>query len=544
MKRVRHLRGIAWTPSIVVSSLLSNVLALALPLSLIHVYDRIIPLAGVETLTVLWIGIGVAALCDVALRLARAHLVERKGIGYELEMRRLLLDCLLLPGARSASARSDAEIRALFTGVERIRRRRSGEMAKAILDVPFIVVFAGILAMISVPLALTVCAVTLCCVLIVFALRRESNRLVEARFDDDTSYAGFLDGVFRQYDTIRDLALGERVRREVESRTARSSRTTEALTRSRLQTRNAISTIAMISPVIVAAAGAGLAITGQMSVGGLAATVVLTGRIVQPSLNIEAILMSDRDVKQAERAIDAVLAQASQRQPQERVDAIESLSIPMSDGSPLVLRAGDCLLVNAENPSDVSRLFDRLAGCADPDGAGIEVNGLPLGRVSADSLAESIALIRSDHTVLGGSLIENLTGFEPVRHGERAMDLATKLGLDQVIAETEHGLHTRLSHGDMRKLSRSTGQLIQIVSGLAKKPDVVLFLEANVDLDPGSDRMLRNVLAYELEGCISLIFSRRPSYQALATHEARLAGDAMERVFDDGYQAGKTAVPA
>lgn len=527
-----------------VSSLLSNVLALALPVSLIHVYDRIIPSAGVATLSVLWIGIAVAALCDMALRLARAHLIERKGIGYELEMRQLLLECLLLPGAQAASKRSDAEIRALFTGVERIRRRRSGEMAKAILDVPFIVIFAALLAMISVPLALTVCAVTLCCVLVVFALRRESNRLVEARFEDDTSYAGFLDGFFRQYDTIRDLSLGERVRREVESRTARSSRTTEALTRSRLQTRNAISTIAMISPVIVAAVGAGLAISGQMSVGGLAATVVLTGRIVQPSLNIEAILMSDRDVKQAERAIDAMLAQSAQRKPPDPVREIERLSIPTSDGSPLVLTRGDCLLVNAETTSDVSRLFDRLAGCADGDGTGIEINGIPLGRVSPDSLADRCALIRSDHTVLGGSLIENLTGFEPWRHGARAMDLATKLGLDQVIAETEHGLHTRLSHGDMRKLSRSTGQLIQIVSGLAKKPDLVLFLEANVDLDPKSDRMLRNVLAYELEDCISLIFSRRPSYQALATHEASLAGDRMQRVFDDGFDAARGAVPA
>jgi ATP-binding cassette subfamily C protein LapB len=526
----------------VVSSLLSNILALALPVTLIHVYDRIIPSAGLETLAVLWVGLGIAALFDMALRLARAHLVEREGIAYELDVRRLLLDALLLPGAQAVGARSDAEIRALFTGVERIRQRRSGEMAKAILDVPFIVVFAGLLAMISVPLALTVCAVTFACVLVVFALRKQSNRLVEERFEDDTAYAGFLDAFFRQYDTIRDLSLGERVRREVESRTVHSSKTTEALTRSRLRTRNVISTIAMMSPVIVAAVGAGLAITGQMSIGGLAAAVVLTGRIVQPSLNIEAVMMSDRDVKQAERAIDAVLAQAAGGGARHRIAHVERLSMPMSDGTPLILERGDCLLVNAENTADVSRLFDHLAGCASGEETGIEVNGLPLANVAEESLADRVALIRSDYTLLGGSLIDNLTGFEPARHGEKAMALAAQLGLDHVIAETEHGLHTRLSHGDMRRVSRSTGQLIQIVSGLAKRPDLVLFLEANVDLDPKSDRKLRNALAYELQGCISVIFSRRPSYQALATHEATLSGGTMHRVFDDRFEADREVV--
>lgn len=537
MSRVRHLRGIAWHPSIVVSSLVCNVLALALPLSLIHVYDRIIPGAGVETLTVLWIGLGVAVLCDLALRLARGHLVEREGIRYELETRRLLLESLLMPGARTDTAQSGAELRALFTGLERIRRRRSGEMAKAILDVPFIVIFAGLLALISVPLALTVCAITLACVAIVFALRKESNRQVEARFDDDTAYAAFLDGFFRQYETIRDLSLGERVRREVESHTRRSSVTTEALTRSRLQTRSAISTIAMVSPVLVAAVGAGLAISGQMSIGGLAATVVLTGRIVQPSLNIEAIFMSDRDVKQAERAIDAVLARPAEAEPKRRLASITSLSIPMADGTPLVLERGDCLLVNADNQADVSRFFDRLAGCAEPGDLQVEADGVALSQVAVESLADRCALIRPDYTVLDGTLLENLTAFDPERHAERAMHLVAKLGLDRVIAETEHGLHTKLSHGDLRRLSRSTGQLIQIVSCLARRPDVVLFLEGNIDLDPQSDRRLRNALAYELESCISLIFSRRPSYQALATHEATLTATTMARVFDDGYDA-------
>jgi ATP-binding cassette subfamily C protein LapB len=300
----------------------------------------------------------------------------------------------------------------------------------------------------------------------------------------------------------------------------------------------------MVSPVIVAAVGAGLAITGQMSVGGLAATVVLTGRIVQPSLNIEAIFMSDRDVKQAERAIDAVLAQSARPTAKRRLSSINSLSLPMTDGTPLVLERGDCLLVTAENQSDVSRLFDRLAGCAEAADMQIELDGIPLSQIAPESLADRCALIRPDYTVLDGTLLENLTAFRPERHAERAMSLVAKLGLDRVIAETEHGLHTKLSHGDLRRLSRSTGQLIEIVSSLAKGPDLVLFLEGNIDLDPQSDRKLRNVLAYELESCVSLIFSRRPSYQALATHEASLTAGGLARVFDDGYEAAPRTVVA
>ena len=56
-----------------------NVLGLALPVVLLQIYDRIIPHAATETLTLLVIGLCVALVFEGLLRLARASLAGWAG---------------------------------------------------------------------------------------------------------------------------------------------------------------------------------------------------------------------------------------------------------------------------------------------------------------------------------------------------------------------------------------------------------------------------------------------------------------------------------
>ncbi len=61
---------------LVLASTFINVLALALPLTLLQVYDRIIPNDAQETLSLMIIGVGVALMMDALLRLARSMSVD------------------------------------------------------------------------------------------------------------------------------------------------------------------------------------------------------------------------------------------------------------------------------------------------------------------------------------------------------------------------------------------------------------------------------------------------------------------------------------
>lgn len=69
--------------SIIAATAGINLLGLAVPIALLQVYDRILPNAAVETLTMLLIGVGIALTIDAGLRYARARVLNWCGIRLE-----------------------------------------------------------------------------------------------------------------------------------------------------------------------------------------------------------------------------------------------------------------------------------------------------------------------------------------------------------------------------------------------------------------------------------------------------------------------------
>src|SRR3546814_1772477 len=71
--------------SVLLASLVINLLALSLPLFSMNVYDRVIPNRAVSTLWVLGIGVLLAFAMEFALRTARTNVIDE--IGRRLDIR-------------------------------------------------------------------------------------------------------------------------------------------------------------------------------------------------------------------------------------------------------------------------------------------------------------------------------------------------------------------------------------------------------------------------------------------------------------------------
>ena len=61
--------------SVVATSILINVLGLAMPLTILQVYDRILPNKATDTLVVLIVGLGVVLAIDAILKTVRSYVV-------------------------------------------------------------------------------------------------------------------------------------------------------------------------------------------------------------------------------------------------------------------------------------------------------------------------------------------------------------------------------------------------------------------------------------------------------------------------------------
>jgi ATP-binding cassette subfamily C protein LapB len=277
-------------------------------------------------------------------------------------------------------------------------------------------------------------------------------------------------------------------------------------------------------------------IEGQMTIGGLAAGVLLTNRIIQPTLRIEALIAGERDVRPAVGGVQALLASPMRDCGRKRLGAVETLELDgvgwsPGDGRPpllrdvsLTLRRGDCISVSGADGSGRSLLLSLMAGQRQPTQGEIRVNGTPLRAFDPADVSRRVSRLDAQHTMLDGTLLQNMTAFEPEANRDSAFRLSRELGIDGFISGLPRGFTVPVASRGGVGLPKAIHDGALIVSGLVNRPDVVLFDEANLGLDHRTDAALIRLLAALRDDVIMVLVTYRPSLRALARRHFHIAG--------------------
>ena len=534
------MRGLRRNPHIVVASLVANTLGLALPLMMIQVYDRIIPRQGYETLTVLAAGLLVAAVAEFTIRMARGHLFALGGLRFDCFAYDQAFKRLLQFGTVSQTHDRGID-HDRMESIERVRKSHASEAATALLDIPFIFLFIAVMALISPIMGAAICVFSILSVAIVLVQRRKILRDSEERQERDRKRHSFLMETLEGIEMIKSLGIEALMQRRYERLMSVSTYITHQISGRINFTQGVTAAIGLVAPVMMSGIGSLLVISGQMSIGGLAATVLLTSRVIQPTLRIEALLAGQRDVKRAERDVDDLLNAPILHQGQTGVQKIEdlqfenvSLSMHGSDNFlfqdvSIQFQKGDCIHLTGQEGSGRSLFLALIAGHVTPSSGRILINGLPMENILAQSLSDRISLLSSDYTLLEGTVLENLTAFEVDRYHEVAFDLAKELGISDFISHHSDGLGMRVAAGTATSLPKSIHDGILLISGLVRTPDIILFDEANAGLDRQTDLQMIEILRRRIPETIVFMVTHRPSYIALANRRFTLRNGQLDQ---------------
>ena len=120
--------SLAWLALV---SLGSNIAGLALPIVLIHVYDRILPNAAQGTALVLFSGVALAILADGFLRYARSLALASRGMVAEHGLALRLAADLLRGRGSAAEGASGQRVEERFAAISRSRDVLVGQSALA-----------------------------------------------------------------------------------------------------------------------------------------------------------------------------------------------------------------------------------------------------------------------------------------------------------------------------------------------------------------------------------------------------------------------------
>nr|WP_277348937.1 ABC transporter transmembrane domain-containing protein [Sneathiella limimaris] len=530
------------------SSTALNILALALPIMILQVYDRIIPNSAVETLRLLVIGVGIALLLEAFFRLARSYITAYAGAKFEHIAGCRALGHTLNTDIGHYEREAAGVYIHRFNAIDSLREFMSGSNVLVFVDLPFAAIFLGMVwyiggILIVVPLALLIIfsAITL----IVGRSLRKS--LSEKSIWEDRRY-NFLIEVLTGIHTVKGLALEAQMVRRYERLQETTAGVLQNVTFQNNVAQGLGALFSQLTLVSVAAAGSLFVIDNQLSIGGLAACTLLSGRALQPLMRAMGVWTHYQNIQLAKERVNTLLQlpqkskMAIQRDARnedtERVLSpvstgatleFENVDFRYSDKDPVLFEGLNCRFEPGSTSALVGRnstgktSFMWLAmGLLTPNQGRVLLDGEDISTLPEDYLHERIAYLPQNGAIFHGTIMENLTTFRKGDFIDEAMKLSEELGLHDVIHRLPYGYDTIVGDGAADGLPGGIRQRIAIARALVSRPDVILFDEANTSLDAQGDEILKKFLLDQKGKSTVIMVSLRPSLVKIADNGYRI----------------------
>lgn len=532
------------------ASLTINLLSLALPAVLLQIYDRIIPNSATDTLLLLVLGLSVALLFDGILRVARSTLLGWHGAQFEQlagcqAVRRLLFSEIGQFEREAPGVHLDR-----LTAVDTLRDYISGQTKVLIVDLPFVLLFLGLVAFIGGFLVLVPLAALAILACAAFFVGQRLKLALQSRAGLDDRRYSFIIEVLTGITTVKGLAMEPQMMRRYDRLQESSAGSTYDATFFSNLAQGLGAVFSNLTMVGVGAFGAVMVIEGQLSIGGLAACTLLSGRSIQPPLRALSLWTQFQNITLArgrlEQIFDLAPESAADAEPVETIQGdieLRGVSFGYGDEEPLLrdidlrIGEGEVIGISGDTGCGKSTLLMLIMNALKPTSGEVCFDGRDIGDLDPYSLRRQIAYLPQSAVLFKGTIMDNLTSFEGPAKIEEAVEAAKLLRLDEAINRLPAGYETKVGDGSFEALPTGLQQGIVMARALAGSPKVVLFDEANSGLDQRSDQTLKAAIA-TLKGRASIVLiSHRPSLLALADRQYLLDEGRLELKADTEAKA-------
>ena len=493
---------------LLLSSAAINLLALALPLMTMQIYDRVMVNHATDTLMVLSCGVIVAAMAECALRTARGAIISRDGVMFEQGASDQAMARLLESEPRHLATRTSATLIQDIASAARLRDYYNGQMATTlIVDLPFALLFLGLAAYLAGWLALVALVVLIAVGTFAWRQGRQLERLTHERELQDNRRYGFIAETLHAIHTVKAMCLEAVSVRRFEAVQRRSGMLTCDITRAQGETGTYSYLATQMMTVVIVCFGAPMAIRGDLTVGMLVACIMLSGQVMQPMQRAIGIWLRLQDVKVARRRLAMLTgrkprAYLADDQLQSNLGTLKMESVRFSyiDGKPVVdglnldLAPGDTIAIQGAAGAGKTTLLELMAGLSTPDIGRILLNGMETSRLPQNVRSQYIGYLSARGATYVGNIMENLTGFDSRLQNE-ALEMADLLGLAQAIALLPAGYDTPLDGLATDVVPPGFKQRVAIARALLRRPRLILYDNADQGLDRESYGAVFTLLA-------------------------------------------------
>ena len=489
---------------VAIAAVMINMFALVSSLFIMIVYDRVVPNQAFETLWVLAIGVFIVFIFDFILKNLRAYFLDISGRHADVKISSRLFEQIMAikMAQRPASAGVLANHMREFEG---IRDFFTSATMVALIDLPFIFFFILLIFVIGGPIAFVPLAAIPLLVAGGYLGQKAMEGVIRQSMNENAQKNALLFETVSGLETIKTQSAEGHAQRKWEELTDRSSRTAVKSRRLSALVMNYSIFVQQLVNVVLVIIGVYMIAAGNLSMGGLIASVILSGRAMAPLSQVASLLTRLKQSQEALVQLDALMQKEVERPagktfvskgdirgeimfknvtfhyPQQNIPALRDVSFG--------LRAGEKVAVIGAVGSGKTTLERLLMNLYQPDSGSVQIDGTDVRQIDPGDLRRSIGVVQQSPHLFYGSIRENITMGYETAPDKAVQQAAAQAGVAEFLGDTEHGLDTQVGERG-EALSGGQQQSVAVARALLYDPPIMILDEPTASMDPASEKRL------------------------------------------------------
>ncbi|WP_370980305.1 type I secretion system permease/ATPase [Agaribacterium sp. ZY112] len=492
-----------WYRDLLLASLCVNLLALIIPLFTMNVYDRVVPNQAVHTLWVLASGAAIALVFDWLLKQARTKVTDMAGrridVNVSSELFSKALGMRLEQRPKSAAAFSKQ-----IQEFDSVRDFLTSATLATLVDLPFTLLFLIVIAWLGGPMVLVPLVIMTGIIIASLLLRGKLQKSIEE--------ASRL-SVQRQSQLLEQLQLlpetkqlnveGLALKRWQQCVAALSDWNISARQQSQTLSHSILSSqqFVTIGLIIVGVYRIG---EGLLSMGGLIAIVMLSGRAASSVNQLAMLLLKYQQTRTALDSVNQVMDLEQEAQPTQAMEVrqfegsiqLEQVDFVYPDCERTALERisfhlarGERVALMGAAGAGKSTLLSLLAYQYRPSRGQLLFDGVDCRQWPVAELREHTAWVAQQPALIYGSLIENICLGQNSVNQDELRKAIVESGVSLFLDQLEKGLDTNVGEFG-RALSGGQRQAVVLARALLRQSSLMLLDEPTSAMDQRAEALV------------------------------------------------------
>ena len=485
---VWKVRGEFWP--VLLAALVVNLLALAVPLFTMNVYDRVIPNKAIPTLWVLAIGVMLALAFDFVLRLARSQLVDEIGRRLDAKYSQKLFEKVMnLPMAeRQGSTGAFAKRVSEYEGV---RDFFASTSVVLLVDIAFMVVFLVLIAVLAGPLVFVPIVGIAIMLGVGFALqRRMAQATIDAQADSSLQHSVLVESI-SGIETLKAARAEGQMLGRWRRYSSMSAATQEKLRRLTSVAVNLASICQQVISVGLVIGGFYLFNNGDITMGAIIAIVMLAGRAMAPIGQFAFLVTRARQSMTTLDSLQRMMEATDERQvaarsivPEIRAGHLElkkvgfrypGASVDSLSSVDLNIKPGERIAIIGRVASGKSTLGRLMCGLYAPTDGEMLVDSLDSRQYHPHQLRDSFRYVGQDAELFSGTVRDNLMLGAANADDQQLIDAVVRSGADIFLSRDAAGFDRPV--GERGSLLSGGQRSLLVLARALVSPSKLLFLD-------------------------------------------------------------------